>query len=685
MSDATADLLLEVGTEEIPTGELQAALAALPELVRTQLGEARLASAELRVWGTPRRLAVRVADVARRQADLAAELTGPPEKVAFGEDGQPTQAAVKFAEKIGLSVEKLTVQETPRGRYLIGTRVVPGRPARDVLPELLRGILAGLGFRRSMRWGPGEDRFVRPVRWLVALFGDEVLPLTFAGVTASNETRGHRFLAPEPVVVSAAADYEQVLAGRHVLADPAGRRQAIEAQIQGLEQETGLRVVPDEELLAEVTHLVEEPTCVCGRFDEAFLAVPREVIVSAMRRHQRYFAMERPDGTLASRFVTVLGTDVRDRAVAVRGNERVLAARLADARFFWDEDRRIPLAEHAAGLRSVVFQARLGTVHEKVERVSALARLLAPRFGADAETTGRAAGLCKADLTTHMVGEFPDLQGVMGRHYALAEGLPRRVADAILEHYLPRGAGDALPGSAEGAALSAADRLDTLAGCIGAGLKPGGGGDPFGLRRAALGLLRLLLDRGIGGSLAALVGEAAALQTSVSPDAAEVTTFVLERLRGLLAEQAPGEIVQAVLSAGGDDPLDLAARVAAVRDYSRTPEYEALATTFRRMNILKQADLDYGEVDPGRFVEPAEEALYEALRAAQAQVQEHLAARDHDRALAVMAGLRPPVDRLFDEVKVMTEDPALRANRLALLSAVDRLFRRVADFKRIAT
>lgn len=676
------DLLLELGCEEIPAAELDAALAALPGLAEGLLAEARLEHGKIQVWGAPRRLALFVGGLPARQPDLEELLTGPPEAVAF-KDGAPTQAAVKFAEKAGVAVEALALVDTPKGRYVTGLHRVPGQASAEVLPGLCRRLVEGLSFRKAMRWADRSDRFVRPLRWIVALYGQDVLPLEIAGVRAGRESRGHRFHAPGPVALESPATYEAALEAARVVPDPAKRRRAIAEQVAALAAQEGATLISDEALLGEVTNLVELPVAVCGQFDERALEVPREVILSAMRGHQRYFALEK-GGALTNRFITVLGTEVRDLDVAVRGNQRVLAARLADARFFWEEDRKAGLERRGQGLAKVVFQAKLGTVAEKVSRLERLAKALGPDFGADAGVVGEAARLCKADLCTHMVGEFPDLQGVMGRYYALAQGASPAVADAILEHYQPKGASDALPASPAGAALAVADRLDTLVGCLAAGLKPKGGGDPFGLRRAALGLLRILLERRIGGSLLARAQAASALHERVTPEPAEAVAFVLERLRGLLGEAAPGEIVQAVMSAGGDDPLDLADRVAAVEAYSRTPEYAALAVTFRRMNILKQADVAVGEPEAGRFVEPAERALHAAFSAAATAVAGHVEGRRYDRALVVLSGLRPPVDALFDEVKVMDDDAAVRANRLALLAAVDRLFRQVADFKLIA-
>lgn len=677
------DLLLEIGSEEIPAAELDAALTALPERARTRLVEARLEPGAITVWGTPRRIAVRVAGILDRQPDLEETLTGPPERVAYKE-GSPTQAAVKFAEKAGVTVDDLLMADTPKGRYVTARRVLLGAPAEQILPEVCIALIEGLSWRKSMRWADRPERFVRPVRWIVALLGGDVLPISFAGVTAGRDTHGHRFHAPDGISLATPAEYEAALERARVLPNRSQRRGRIAEQIADLEAKEGARILPDEALLDEVTNLVEWPVAVCGGFDERFLEVPREVIISAMRGHQRYFAMER-DGALVNRFVTVLGTEVRDLDVAVQGNQRVLAARLSDARFFWDEDRKEGLSTWAEALGDVVYQAKLGTLAEKVARLVSLGEALAPVLGADPEAVVLAARLCKADLVTHMVGEFPDLQGVMGRYYALAEGHAPVVGEAILEHYLPRGASGDLPPSAEGAALALADRLDTLVGGIGAGLKPKGGGDPFGLRRAALGLLRILLERRMAVRLGEWVGRAAALHDKVTPDAEEVVGFVLERLRGLLSDRAPGEVVQAVLAAGGDDPVDLADRVEAVAAFAETPDYAALATAFRRMNILKQADVEVGQVDPGRLSEEAERALWAALGEVTGRVDGSVAAGRYGDALGAMAGLRTAVDRFFDEVKVLDDDPAMRANRLALVAAVDALFRRVADFKRIAS
>ncbi|HLU65091.1 MAG TPA: glycine--tRNA ligase subunit beta, partial [Kofleriaceae bacterium] len=588
-----AQLLVEVGTEEIPAGFLARALDELRTMVPAALAEARLAHGAVEVWGTPRRIAVAVAELADRQPDLSERVVGPPVAAAFDKSGAPTRAALGFAEKNGLAVDQLERAEVPgkKGEYLVGTRREPGKPAREVLPDLIANLLARIPWPKSMRWGRPDVAFVRPVHWLVALYGGEVVPVSFAGVQAGRTSYGHRFLAPGPIELDgSAAGYLDALREAFVIVEPDRRRTAIAAELARVEGETGARVRPDEALIDEVTFLVEYPVAVCGSFSREFLDTPEEVIVSAMRSHQRYFAMQRPDGALDSRFVTIAGTITADPAVVQHGNERVLAARLADAQFFFREDRKVPLDRFAERLSGVVFQKDLGTIGDKVARVRALAGWLAEALGEDAAVASRAAELCKADLVTSMVGEFPDLQGVMGRHYARLSGEPDAVCLAIEEHYLPRGAGGALPQSGPGAVVAIADRLDTLVGCFGVGLAPSGSADPYGLRRAALGVLAILLDRSWSVGLGELVGRALAQLEGVKlqpaggkarggkgaaraagPDprqqvAEQVLEFFRTRLRGMLADQSDlaADCVDAALAAGFEDVPDARARAAAL-------------------------------------------------------------------------------------------------------------------------
>ena len=678
------ELLVELGCEELPASYLTSALDELGPRLSAALAGARLEHTAPAVYGTPRRLAV-VARVAARQRDVAESVTGPPVSAAFDGQGAPTRAAEAFARKLGLDVGALEKVQTDKGVYLAGRRSEAGRPARDVLPAVVTEVLRGFRFKKSMRWSTLEQTFARPVRWLLALFDGEVLPVECFGCRAGRRSVGHRFLAPQAFDVGSAAEWLAELRRRFVVVDVEERRQLVEAELARVERDAGARRVADAALVDEVTQLVEYPTAVLGAFPPAFLDLPREVIVSSMRAHQRFFAFEAADGRLHPSFATIAGTVVRDVAVVRAGNERVLKARLGDARFCHDEDRKHTLAERGRKLEGVVFQARLGTVAEKVARIRAIAAELARRLGADGARVDRAAELCKADLVTRMVGEFPELQGVMGRDYALREGVAADVADAIAEHYLPRGASDSLPRGDLGAIVGLADRIDTLVGCFAVGLEPTGSADPFALRRAALAIVAVLLDRGWSVSLPWLV-EVAARCGYGKPDfeaaVPKVAEFVRTRLRGVLGEAHPADVVDAVLAVAGDDLPDARARVEALAQVRRRDDFEPLGVAFKRVaNILRTQPAAAAGFDPALGAAPAERALHERWQDVSARVQPMVQARDYAGALTALADLRAPVDRLFEEVLVMDPDPRLRANRLALLGLVGAVFSGIADFR----
>lgn len=693
----TADLLFEIGTEEIPAGFLARALSQLETLVPAALADARLGHGRVVVWGTPRRIAVAVAGLASRQPDLDERVVGPPVKAAFDAAGKPTRAAQGFADKNRVPVESLERAEVPgkKGEYLIATRREPGKPAAEVLPGLLTRLLGQIPWPKSMRWGGGEVAFVRPVHWIVALSGGEVVPMSFAGVAAGRETRGHRFLAPAPIALAGdLPGYTAALREAFVIVEPERRRTMVAAELGRVESETGARVRPDAALVDEVTFLVEYPVAVCGEFDRSFLEVPEEVVVSAMRAHQRYFAMEDAGGALINRFVTIAGTVTRDPEVVRHGNQRVLAARLADAQFFVREDQRHGLEYFAGKLDGVVFQKKLGTVGAKVERIRRLAQTIAGKVGADPALADRAAALCKADLTTSMVGEFPDLQGVMGRHYASHAGEPAEVAAAIEEHYMPRGAGAKAPASDLGAALGLADRIDTLVGCFAVGLQPSGSADPYGLRRAALGILSILLDRGWSLGLGWLTEQAESALGPAVKVPAEVRQQVLEffktRLRGLLIESGAGEgalagdCVDAALASGADDVPDARARAVALSRLRARADFEPLAVAFKRVANILKGESATAAPDPAAFVEGEEKALWGSFTEIESRVESHLEGGDYGQALAVLAELKAPVDRFFDKVLVMDEDQRVRQNRLALLGRINATFTRIADFRQLA-
>ena len=703
----SADLLFEIGCEEIPAKMLARALSELPALVETRLVAARLGHGGVRVLGTPRRLAVIVRQLADRQPDLNEEVVGPPIGAAFAADGSLTRAGQGFAAKNGVEPSALVKREVAgkKGVYVVALRSVAGQATRGLLPELLVDLARSIAWPKSQRWGWGETVFVRPVQWLVALLGGEVVPLSWAGATAGRHSRGHRFLANRPIEIAAPDGYVDALRAAHVVVDPDVRRDLVAAELTRLESETGMRVRPDEALLGEVIHLGEYPVGVSGGFDPSFLEVPEEIIVTAMRTHQRYFAMEDRAGKLANRFATMMATIVRDVAVVQRGNEYVIASRLADAKFFFAEDRKKSFAQWNARLAGVVFQAKLGeaarTVGAKLARIEAIVAALAGRVPCDRAIAVRAAQLCKADLASSVVGEFPELQGVMGKHYARLAGLPDGVAVAIEEHYSPRGQGGALPSTAEGALVAIADRIDTLVGCFAAGLAPSGSADPFGLRRAAIGVLAILLDRGPGGGHATGAGwslgidqlieaAAAAYGDTLATAAARppLREFFRTRLRGLLVDDGvAAQDADVVLGVAADDPCDARMRARAV---AVVPQ--AAREVFKRIgNILDDARAKQcaisGEVKPGAFAsgDGPEARLWDAFSARHDRLHRALEHHQYRDSFAVLAELGPDVAAFFDRggVMVMDPDPVLRENRLSLLSRIYEPFARIADFRQL--
>jgi glycyl-tRNA synthetase beta chain len=704
-----ADLVFEIGCEEIPAKMLAGALAGLPPLVDGRLAAARLAHAGVRALGTPRRLAVIVRQLADRQPDLREEVVGPPASAAFAADGSLTKAGQGFAQKNGVAPQALAKKEVPgkKGLYVVATRHAAGEATRALLPALLGEVAQAIPWPKSMRWGWSEVAFVRPVQWLVAVYGGEVVPLHWAGATAGRQSRGHRFLSPGPVEIASADRYIEALRAAHVVVDPDVRRDLVRAELARLARETGLDVRADDALLGEVIHLGEYPVGVTGHFDPAYLEVPEEVIVTAMRNHQRYFALETKDGRLANRFATMMATVVKDPAVVARGNETVLASRLADAKFFFAEDRKKSFEQWIERLDAVVFQAKLGkdenTVGNKIGRVEALVGALVDRIACDRDVARRAAHLAKADLASSMVGEFPELQGVMGKHYARLAGFPLGVATAIEEHYWPKGQGGALPSTVEGALVAMADRLDTLVGCFAVGLAPSGSADPFGLRRAAIGILAILLDRGPGGpryvagtgwplNVDALIDAAAVVYRrgdkplDVDAARAPLREFFRARLRGLLVEEGlRGADIDVVLGADAGDPCDARTRA---KDVAVVPD--AAREVFKRIaNILDDAKAKHylitGEVKPALFAssDGVEARLWRAFCDRRARLAAARIEHRYRDAFTVLAELGPDVAAFFDKggVMVMDPDPALRENRLSLLQQIYEPFARIADFR----
>jgi glycyl-tRNA synthetase beta chain len=683
-----ADVLLELGTEELPPRGLQSLSAALADGMVQGLAGAGIAHGEVRSFATPRRLGVVIAAVAARQADRQVERRGPPLAAAFDAAGNPTQAATAFARGCGVGVEALERLTTEKGAWLMYRGTETGAATAAVLGTLVGAAIAALPIAKRMRWGAGTAEFVRPVHWLVLLMGTAVVPCEVLGLQSGRTTRGHRFHAPKPIELDAAAGYARTLRRAKVIASFAARREAIRAGVEALGRSVGGRTLIAPALLEEVTALVEWPVPLAGRFDERFLALPREVVIATVQDHQRYFPVEGDDGRLTRWFITVSNIASRDESVVRAGNERVVRPRLSDAAFFWDQDRRKTLEQHAAGLAGVVFQTKLGSYADKTERVRRLAESIGAKLGGG-PLVARAAELCKADLMTAMVGEFPELQGVMGRYYAQAEAEPPELAIAIEEHYLPRFAGDALPSTKTGQVVSLADKLDTLVGIFAIDQKPTGTKDPFGLRRAAVGVLRILLECRLDLDLLETLRLAAAAQPVQRPPAAdEVYAFIAERLRGMLLERGDGtttEMIDAVLANRPHSPLDLQARLHALREFLHLPESAVLTAANKRIaNILRKAHLDPGiHVDAARFTLDAERGLHHSVSHLGPHVFENIAQGHYQESLRLLTGLKDDVDRFFEEVMVMDEDPARRGNRLALLRDVQHLFSGVADLSRL--
>ena len=696
---AAHDFLFELGVEEMPPKALETLSIALLEGIAKGLHDAGIAAGNARRFATPRRLAVLIENLPDCQPDRKLERRGPPLSTAFDPHGAPTQAANAFARSCGVAVSDLETIKTDKGAWLGFSGTEHGAQTDALLPGIVTHALAALPIPKRMRWGSNTAEFVRPVHWAVMLFGTKVIDTQILGLTTGRITYGHRFHAPKPIVLQLPSEYEAALKRAKVIADPRLRRDLIKRRVRALAAGLGAtaervdstvryQALIDEELLSEVTALVEWPVPIAGEFEERFLCLPREVVISTVQHHQRYFPVQTAQGVLTRHFITVSNIKSRDPEQVRKGNERVVRPRLSDAAFFWEQDRRLTLAQHAEALERVTFQTKLGSYAQKAHRVTALAGLIGAALGA-ADAAVAAAKLCKADLMTAMVNEFPDLQGTMGRYYARAEGLPEDVAAALEEQYLPRFAADQLPVSKAGQALALADRIDTLTGIFAIDQKPTGTKDPFALRRAALGVLRILLDAKLDIDLEQLLVTAAANQpVQRDATAAESYQFLVERLRGVYAERADGvsgEMLDAVLASDSRSPVDIDARLKALRDFLILPDAPNLAAANKRIgNILKKVDIDAQvSVEPGLFTEAAERELHDALGQVQPQVENFIAKRRYRDALSALTSLRASIDAFFDRVMVMDENAGRRNNRLALLRDLRTLFTGVADLARL--
>jgi len=682
------EFFLEIGTEEIPSRFIPPALEKMRELFTALLASGRVASTgDIRTYGTPRRLILHAPALDERQADVSKEVMGPPKKVAYDAEGKPTKAALVFAEKNGVAVDALSFKTTEKGEYVVARVDEKGGDTLGWLSQAMPGYILSIPFPKSMRWMDKDIRFARPIHWIVALFGGDTVAFELNGLRSGNLSRGHRFMSPGAFLVKDFRSYQSQCEPNYIVIDPEVRRSRIVKQTMELAQSVGGKVLEDAGLVEEVMNLVEYPVPVLGAFAKDFLRVPKEVLITAMREHQRYFSVVDANGELLPYFITISNTKAEDMEVVRAGNERVLAARMSDAAYFFDHDVKVKLADRVEGLKKVTYQEKLGTVHDKTIRVQKLAVHLAALLDADAKVVERAAYLAKADLLSGVVGEFPKLQGVMGRQYALLSGEGRQVADAIAEHYLPRFAGDVLPKALEGACVGIADRIDTIAGCFSVGLIPSGSEDPYGLRRQSIAILTMLFDRSKHLSLVPLVAEACkgfGLKADASKKVnADVLDFLRQRLAGMMTtEGLRSDVVDAALSVSFDDPLVAREKVKALDGWRASEDYQPLVTALKRAGNIVPKDF-HGTVKKTLLKEDAEKELAAAFGEIKDRVQEKTAKLDFRGALADIASLRKPVDAFFDTVMVMDKDESVKSNRLALLAGITGLFSAIADFSRL--
>ena len=690
MSKSSQTLLVELGTEELPASALQQMVAALARALEAGCGDYNLSHSGTHLFATPRRLAVVIDGLTLEAPDQEQEVLGPPVAAAKDAEGEWTPAALGFARKQGIDVEALQELNSDKGPRLGIRRQVVGARAEAVLPEIIAKAIEAIPVSKRMRWGRQRHEFLRPVQWLVALLGSDIIPVETLGLSSGRATRGHRFHHPEPIVLAEANDYEESLRQAKVIANFAERRENIRSQVAALAAEVGGAIDADDTLLDEVTGLVEWPVALRGSFDPAFLSVPAGALISSMREHQKYFHLVDDKGALMPVFITVANIESLRPELVVEGNEKVIQPRLADAAFFYDTDKATPLVQRSERLSGVVFQQQLGTLADKSRRVEALAAGLARVLGADVAICSRAASLCKNDLVSDLVLEFPDLQGIAGAHYARHDGEPDGVADAIEQHYWPRQAGDPLPRTTEAAVVALADRLDTLVGIFGIGQTPSGSKDPFGLRRAALAIIRLLIDQDVTLGIDALVKLAAEGfgDGVLDPNSeSEVTEFILERFPAWYEEQGISiDVLRAVLAVGASSAADINRRVHAVHGFIGSDAAVALAAANKRVaNILNKAGGDFsGRPDPALFATDAEKQLFASLEEAAQRADKLVDAQAYTEALEALATLRTPVDQFFEEVMVNAEEAAIRINRHELLAALRASFTGVADLALLA-
>ncbi|MBL0699841.1 MAG: glycine--tRNA ligase subunit beta [Desulfosarcina sp.] len=693
-------LLLEIGTEEIPAGYIEPALNSLSLILSEKLTGSRIEFGTVRVFGTPKRLAIEIADVAEKQESMITEITGPPARVGFDENGKPTIAAEKFAKKAGIPVEQLKLKKTKKGEYLSAEKKESGLETRILLESILPESILAITFPKTMKWADLDVLFARPIQSIMALFGENMISFTIGGIKSGRYVFGHRFMNPGKIKINDPAEYINVLRTASVFAEIDERKAIIEKDIKETAAELGGSIFSDSELVDIVTNLVEYPAVVAGRIDTKFLELPDVVLITSMREHQKYFSVVDQNNNLMPCFIAVNNTKAKDMALVSKGHERVLRSRLEDAMFFYRADLESSFDVWMDKLKGVLFQSGLGSVYEKVERVKNVAEFISDLFEVDADTkkdVSRAAQLCKTDLVSQVVVEFPKLQGTMGRVYALKAGENEKVAAAIEEHYKPAYSGGPLPESLAGSILSIADKIDSICGCFCVDLVPTGASDPYALRRQGIGIIQIMLKNNFSFSLQKIIDQSLSLFQDKSTRplqeiSGKIVSFLTGRMTNILVEEGLSkDTVAAIVSVSSDIVPDVFNRARALEDLKKEPDFEPIAVAFKRVvNIIKksaglEADSGLGDVDQSLFQDECERSLYNAFNQSAGRINDYINKGIYDQALHEIALMRAPVDDFFDEVLVMADDLKIRNNRLALLGKIAELFNNFADFSRIST
>ena len=685
------ELLIEIGTEEIPAAFLPKAIKDMEEIIRKEFSNKRIGHGDIKAMATPRRLCLCVANLSNRQEDQVIEKIGPAKRVAFDEKGNPTKAATGFAAGQGIDVSEIEIIKTEKGEYICARKKIAGEDTKSLLPDVLKKFILSIPFKKSMRWSDLEIRFARPIHWILAIYGDETIPFVIGNIASGDRSYGHRFMSPKSFKVKNLKDYITKCKKHFIIVDPDERRKIILEETQKVAESVNGKIFYTEDLLETVTYLVEYPTAVCGSYEKEYLKLPKELLTTAMISHQKYFPVVNDKGNLLPYFITINNTLARDPSLVARGNEKVIRARLADAKFFFEEDQKKPLDKHFEKLNQVVFHTQLGTSYEKVMQFRKLALYMADQVNpALKETVDRTAILAKADLETQMVCEFTELQGIMGREYALIAGENPVVAKAIYEHYLPTAAGGELPETDEGAIVSIADKIDTIVGFFGVNLIPTGTADPYALRRQAIGIINIILNKQYSLELKSLIEESLSiLGNKLKRPPEEIKTDVLEFFKGrfenqLISQGHPYDVVDAVLETGASDIVQSLKKIEAMETFKSHKDFEPLAIAFKRVgNIIK--DFKNGSVDPTKFETDEERNLYAAFLRSKENVVNNIKYSDYQSVFMELATLRKPVDDFFNKVLVMAKDDAIRFNRLSLLKEISEMFHMIADFSKIVT